>query len=74
MRILIKKIIYDDYNGNIRKDQKTMGTITSHIGSCALRQSYKVIEMYDNKPICLNSRGGAERHSESSTLSTRQDI
>lgn len=70
MRILIKKIIYDDYNGNIRKDQKTMGTITSHIGSCALRQSYKVIEMYDNKPICLNSRG-AERHSESSALSTR---
>lgn len=60
MRILIKKIIYDDYNGNIRKDQKTMGTITSHIGSCALRQAYKVIEMYDNKPICLNSRGGGK--------------
>ena len=60
--------------GILERIKKTMGTITSHIGSCALRQSYKVIEMYDNKPICLNSRGGAERHSESSALSTRQDI
>ena len=42
----------------LERIKKTMGTITSHIGSCALRQSYKVIEMYDNKPICLNSRGG----------------
>lgn len=38
-------IVYDDYNSNIRKDQSTIGTLTSTIGNSALRHSYKLIEV-----------------------------
>lgn len=37
-------IVYDDYNSNIRKDQSTVGALTSTIGHSALRNSYKLIE------------------------------
>ena len=39
-------IIYDDYNSRIPKDQKNIGTITSTVGHSALRNSYKIIEIY----------------------------
>lgn len=39
-----KVIIYDDYNGNVRADQDTMGTVTPNCGNDALRNAYKVIE------------------------------
>jgi hypothetical protein len=38
-------IIYDDYNGLIRADQQTIGTITANIAKAgALRTGWKVIE------------------------------
>lgn len=37
-------IIYDDYNSKIRKDQDTIGTITTNIGVSAERNGYKLIE------------------------------
>ena len=36
-------IIYDDYNSSIRKDQDTIGTITTNIGNDAIRNGYKLI-------------------------------
>lgn len=36
-------IVYDDYNSNIRKDQDTIGTITTNIGNDAIRNGYKLI-------------------------------
>lgn len=36
-------IIYDDYNGNVRTDQSTMGTVTPNMGHNALRNAYKLI-------------------------------
>lgn len=37
-------IIYDDYNSNIRKEQNTIGTLTTNIGHSSLRTAYKIIE------------------------------
>lgn len=37
-------IVYDDYNGNIPKDQDVMGTITTNIGSSTPRNGIKLIE------------------------------
>lgn len=37
-------IIYDDYNSNIRKEQNTIGTLTTNIGHSSLRNAYKIIE------------------------------
>ena len=41
-------LIYDDYNSSIRNDQSTIGTLTSTIGNFALRNGYKLIEVYLN--------------------------
>jgi len=38
-------MVYDDYNSNIRADQSTIGTLTLNIGSSALRNAYKLIEL-----------------------------
>ena len=43
--ILRDKQIYDDYNSNIRKDQDTIGTLTTNCGSSAIRNGWKVIEL-----------------------------
>jgi DNA (cytosine-5)-methyltransferase 1 len=37
-------VIYDDYNSTIRKDQDTIGTITTMVGRDSLGHSYKIIE------------------------------
>lgn len=42
--ILQDKIIYDDYNSNVRKDQDTIGTLTTNCGAQASRNGWKVIE------------------------------
>lgn len=44
--ISIKKdvLVYDDYNSNIRKDQDTIGTLTTNCGSSANRNGWKIIE------------------------------
>jgi DNA (cytosine-5)-methyltransferase 1 len=44
-------IIYDDYNSTIRKDQDTIGTLTTNIGNDAPRNGYKLIEKQNNLRI-----------------------
>ena len=42
---ILKEItIYDDYNSNIRKDQSTIGTLTTNCGSSTIRNGWKIIE------------------------------
>lgn len=36
------KIVIDDYNGRIRADQETMGTLTTNCGTSAPRNGYKI--------------------------------
>jgi DNA (cytosine-5)-methyltransferase 1 len=36
--------IYDGYNSKVRRDQKTIGTLTTNIGVSAVRNGYKLIE------------------------------
>lgn len=38
-------LVYDDYNANLRKDNSTIGTITSHCGRSAIRDGVKLIEL-----------------------------
>jgi DNA (cytosine-5)-methyltransferase 1 len=40
-------VVYDDYNSTIRKDQDTIGTLTTNIGNDAPRNGYKVKEYSD---------------------------
>lgn len=42
--LTVDPIIYDDYNGKVRNDQSTVGTITTTIGNNAPRNGQKVIE------------------------------
>ncbi len=43
--VVVKDIIvYDDFNSKIRDDQKTIGTLTTNIGSSTPRHGYKIIE------------------------------
>ena len=37
-------LVYDDYHSNIRKDQDTIGTLTTNCGSSANRNGWKIIE------------------------------
>jgi DNA (cytosine-5)-methyltransferase 1 len=37
-------VVYDDYNSSVRKDQDTIGTLTTNIGNDAPRNGYKLIE------------------------------
>ena len=39
-----ESIVYDDYNSNIRKDQDTIGTLTTNCGSSTIRNGWKIIE------------------------------
>ena len=39
-----ERIVYDDYNSNVRADQDTMGTLTLNIGNSCFRNAYKLIE------------------------------
>ena len=40
-------VVYDDYNSNIRKDQTTIGTLTTNCGNNAERNGWKLIEKND---------------------------
>lgn len=42
--ILKDSVVYDDYNSNIRKDQETIGTLTTNCGSSTNRNGWKIIE------------------------------
>lgn len=42
-------IVYDDYNSRVRADQDTIGTLTTSIGTHALRSAYKLIEGENNE-------------------------
>jgi DNA (cytosine-5)-methyltransferase 1 len=42
-------VVYDDYNSTIRKDQDTIGTLTTNIGNDAPRNGYKLIENTNTK-------------------------
>jgi DNA (cytosine-5)-methyltransferase 1 len=42
-------VVYDDYNSTIRKDQDTIGTLTTNIGNDAPRNGYKLIEKEHNR-------------------------
>lgn len=42
--ILKDKIVYDDYNSNIRADQDTIGTLTTNCGAQAPHNGWKIIE------------------------------
>lgn len=39
-----ERIVYDDYNSNVRTDQDTIGTLTLNIGKSSFRNAYKLIE------------------------------
>lgn len=60
MSILEDKIVYDDYNSNIRADQDTIGTLTTNCGTQALRNGWKIIEEKINfvfpEPIPLEKK------------------
>jgi DNA (cytosine-5)-methyltransferase 1 len=50
--VVVKEtIIYDDYNSSIRKDQDTIGTITTMIGRDSERHGFKLIEKTNNLRI-----------------------
>lgn len=40
-------IVYDDYNSRIRKEQNTIGTLTTNIGNSSNRNGQKIIEVLD---------------------------
>lgn len=42
--LLAEPIVYDDYNGRVRPDQTTIGTITPCAGNTAPKNNYKIIE------------------------------
>lgn len=42
--IKCKQVVYDDYNGRIRADQSTIGTLTTNCGNDAPRNGIKLIE------------------------------
>ena len=42
--ILQDRVVYDDYNLSIRKDQDTIGTLTTNCGAQAPRNGWKIIE------------------------------
>lgn len=39
-----ERLIYDDYNSSVRKDQDTIGTLTTNCGAQAPRNGWKIIE------------------------------
>lgn len=41
---VVEPIVYDDYNGRVREDQDTVGTITPSAANLAPKNSYKIIE------------------------------
>ena len=51
--------IIDDYNGNIRKDQETIGTLTTNCRVSAPRNGWKIAE-----PFCVASRGRGENNEQ----------
>lgn len=58
--ILCDKIVYDDYNSNVRTDQDTIGTLTTNCGAQAPRNGWKIIEEKTNfqfpEPIPLEKK------------------
>jgi DNA (cytosine-5)-methyltransferase 1 len=42
--VVKEPIVYDDYNGKVREDQDTIGTITTNCGTKAPRNGFKIVE------------------------------
>lgn len=51
-----KYTVYDDYNNRIRRDQNTMGTLTTNIGSPTPRNGMKLIEHNLGDNMCYRIR------------------
>lgn len=47
--------IYDDFNGRIRSDSDTIGTMTCNIGVDAPRNGYKIIEIFSSAPVGMEA-------------------
>lgn len=45
----MKTIILDDYNQNIPKEQDVIGAVTTTWGHLALRNGWKIIEIYEEE-------------------------
>lgn len=52
--LVMEPMIYDDYNGRLRDDQDTCGTLTTNCGNKAPRHGFKIIE-----PINTDEEGNA---------------
>jgi DNA (cytosine-5)-methyltransferase 1 len=52
--LVMEPMIYDDYNGRLRDDQDTCGTLTTNCGNEAPRNGFKIIE-----PINTDEEGNA---------------
>lgn len=63
-----QRIIYDDYNGNIPKDQDAIGTITQTCGNDALRNGKKIIE--SSKIVAIDEQNMCVREDTFGTLTT----
>lgn len=42
------RVIYDDYNGHIPTRQDVIGTVLQNFGAEALRNGWKLIEVYED--------------------------
>ena len=60
------RILIDDYNGRVAKEQDVMGTILPNCGSSAPRNGYKIIEYFD-------AYNGIARKGLAGTITTRVD-
>lgn len=46
---MIKAIPYDDYNNIIHFNSEIIGTVTQNFGRDALKNGWKIIEVYDSE-------------------------
>ena len=58
-KVMEEPIIYDDYNGRIKADQTTIGTLTRNCGNDAERNGVKIIEpiAIDEQNKCFRTDG-----------------
>lgn len=66
---IVEPIIYDDFNGRVKADQDTIGTITTNIGNDAPRNGTKLIEPMPPKVV----GGIGEKKSNGGTQYYQQD-
>ena len=53
----MKRVLLDDYNQSIPKDQEIIGSVTTTWGHLALRNGWKIIEIYETEDAQLDGRG-----------------